>query len=163
MAQVCEPGVIPPHYLGIRTASCDSMGPVLNFPSTWLLQELSDSPSVGRSALVAQKEFPATNVVESFRLAIRPHIADPDLNAEMAAAICGTRKRTLARRLQRHGTSISAEIQGLKQSRSEQELADAGKSIKAIAQRVGYTDPVVFSRAFKRWTGLTPSQFRADN
>jgi AraC-like DNA-binding protein len=38
-------------------------------------------------------------------------------------------------------------------------LRDA-REIKAIARAVGFSDPRGFRRAFKRWTGLTPQQFR---
>ncbi len=35
-------------------------------------------------------------------------------------------------------------------------------TVAAIASDVGFADPTAFARAFQRWTGLTPSAFRAE-
>lgn len=39
-------------------------------------------------------------------------------------------------------------------------LADTGMSIQQVAELTGYADPLYFSRIFKRWTGLAPSDYR---
>ena len=33
-------------------------------------------------------------------------------------------------------------------------------TVEAIAQRLGFSEPTSFSRAFRRWTGMTPRTFR---
>ena len=40
-------------------------------------------------------------------------------------------------------------------------LGNPGLSIERITQEVGYSDVRSFRRAFKRWTGLSPSTFRS--
>jgi AraC-like DNA-binding protein len=72
-------------------------------------------------------------------------------------------KRTLARRLEARGTTTIQEISRMRRVRAEQQLRETGLSIAQIALSVGYPDPVVFSRAFKRWTGLAPSQYRKNS
>ncbi len=69
-------------------------------------------------------------------------------------------KRTLARRLSARDTSVSAEINAMRRELSAHLLADTTKAVGAIALDVGYSDPAVFCRAFKRWTGLTPTAYR---
>jgi hypothetical protein len=32
-----------------------------------------------------------------------------------------------------------------------------------VAQRVGYSDPTNFTRAFRKWTGVSPSAYRAQH
>ena len=43
---------------------------------------------------------------------------------------------------------------------AERELRNSDQSVAAIAAKVGYLNATVFSRAFKRWTGQSPGQFR---
>lgn len=68
--------------------------------------------------------------------------------------------RTLNRRLKAVGTSYSAIIAELRQDLSRQLLSDSNESIDNIAFRLGYTDSSNFSKAFRSWNGLSPSQFR---
>jgi AraC-like DNA-binding protein len=62
--------------------------------------------------------------------------------------------------LQTHGTTAQREILTLRREKAETELQDTTRTIGAIATRLGYSDLAVFSRAFKRWTGMSPSHFR---
>jgi AraC-like DNA-binding protein len=39
-------------------------------------------------------------------------------------------------------------------------LADSAAAIGQIARNLGYSDPAHFTRAFQRWTGCTPRDFR---
>lgn len=41
-------------------------------------------------------------------------------------------------------------------------LQSTSLTVEQIAQRLGYTDPANFSRAFKKWTGDNPSSYRPD-
>jgi AraC-like DNA-binding protein len=68
--------------------------------------------------------------------------------------------RTLQRRLRDEGLQF-----GDIQSRCRQELAMAALGrkqcdIEAISSELGFSDRHSFTRAFKRWTGLTPSEYR---
>ena len=67
---------------------------------------------------------------------------------------------TLRRRLKKEGTTF----QHLKdQARCEAAklcLDSAELSINEVALQMGFTDPSAFHRSFKKWTGLTPGQFR---
>lgn len=69
-------------------------------------------------------------------------------------------ERTLQRQLARAGTSFSAIIDELRRQRAVLMLRRDELGLDYIADQLGYTDTTNFSRAFKRWTGLAPSQFR---
>jgi AraC-like DNA-binding protein len=70
--------------------------------------------------------------------------------------------RTLKRKLQERGTTFRA-LQGDARFRQAQQLlADPELEIAQVAAALGYRDPACFTRAFRRWSGRTPSQARAD-
>ena len=72
----------------------------------------------------------------------------------------GTSRRSLQRALQRRGTSFSAIVDYARAELAQEYLADASKSLGSVAYLLGFSDVRAFNRAFKRWTKLTPRQFR---
>ena len=46
--------------------------------------------------------------------------------------------------------------------RATQMLREEGLSVSEVAFRLGYNDVSNFSRAFRRWTGQSPSDFRKE-
>lgn len=85
-----------------------------------------------------------------------PTIADVARRLAMSA-------RTVHRRLQEESTSFSAIVETLRRERAELLLTDAGTSASQVAMLLGYAEPATFFRAFKRWTGMTPSEWRQAN
>ena len=69
-------------------------------------------------------------------------------------------QRTLSRRLQAEGTTLSQLKVEASVEYSQLLLLESNKAITEIARRVGFTDVTSFTRAFKRLTGKTPSQFK---
>lgn len=68
--------------------------------------------------------------------------------------------RTLQRRL-KDEDRVYADIQAAVRERLARRWLDEGKlDIEAIALRLGYSDRRAFTNAFKRWTNLSPSQYR---
>ncbi len=68
--------------------------------------------------------------------------------------------RTLRRRLAEHGYNYKQLLEESRCRDSCQLLLNSTLDIAQIGERLGYTDPANFTRAFKRWTGVTPSQWR---
>lgn len=78
-----------------------------------------------------------------------------------AARLLRTTPRTLHRRLVAEGTAYRAIVDDLRY-RAAREHLDGGRiSVEAIAYLLGYANPANFRRAFKRWSGLSPSAYRA--
>ncbi|OPA83757.1 AraC family transcriptional regulator [Pseudomonas fluorescens] len=70
--------------------------------------------------------------------------------------------RTLRRRLTEHGLTFEALLEQVRRARTMGLLGNSGLSIERITEEVGYSDVRSFRRAFKRWTGVSPSAFRGD-
>ncbi|XOV78023.1 MAG: helix-turn-helix domain-containing protein [Aestuariibacter sp.] len=68
--------------------------------------------------------------------------------------------RTLIRKLKIQKQSYQAILDQERQQLAEAMLTDARFSIYQVAERLGYKEPANFCRAFKRWTGKSPSQYR---
>jgi AraC-like DNA-binding protein len=79
--------------------------------------------------------------------------------SEVAAALF-VGKRTLARRLEREGTSFRQVRDGVLSSLAEGYLLNTQLSVEAIAALLNYHDSSSFRRAFKRWNQMPPEQFR---
>lgn len=69
--------------------------------------------------------------------------------------------RTLKRQLAAHGTSFQHLLDELRRDRALALLEDEGIAIDRIAELLGYADPSNFNRAFRRWMGTSPSEWRA--
>lgn len=82
--------------------------------------------------------------------------------ARLAAEI-GMTPRTLIRRLRSAGTSYQALMDQLRRERAVWHLSHTDLTIAEIAERSGLRDTKNFSRAFRRWVGQTPSEFRASS
>jgi len=70
--------------------------------------------------------------------------------------------RTLKRRLQEEGRNFRALVDHVLRERATQMLQEEGLSVSEVAFRLGYNDVSNFSRAFRRWTGQSPSDFRKE-
>ena len=68
--------------------------------------------------------------------------------------------RTLNRRLKAMGTSYKDIISDLRKRQAIEFLSGNNLSIDEIAYRLGYRDASNFSKAFRNWTGYSPSQYR---
>jgi AraC-like DNA-binding protein len=77
-----------------------------------------------------------------------------------AASALALSSRTLKRRLAEEGTGFGAILDEQRKDRALLLLRSGELSVEAVAERVGYSDVANFTRAFRRWTGATPTAFR---
>ncbi len=76
------------------------------------------------------------------------------------AALLHVSTRTLRRQLAIAGTTFSAQLDLARRDLALALIDDRARSLDEIAIAVGYSDVSNFTRAFRRWTGITPAVFR---
>ncbi len=88
------------------------------------------------------------------------HLPDgPPSQKEIAEAL-NVSNRTLQRKLKDEGTSFVDLLQDTRLQLARKYLGQPQRSIVEIAYMLGFSEPSTFSRAFKRWTGQAPAEFR---
>ncbi len=86
---------------------------------------------------------------------------DEALNMKRVIAAAGMSARTFQRQLKVERTSFSDLLSDVRRSETLKRLKERNVTIAAIAIDLGYSDQATFTRAFRRWTGVPPSWFRA--
>lgn len=71
----------------------------------------------------------------------------------------GMSQRTLARRLDDLGTSFGRILDGVRHQLALRYLSEPNARTSQIAFLLGYSEPSAFNHAFRRWTGVSPSDF----
>ncbi len=82
------------------------------------------------------------------------------LRADTVAHQLGMSGTTLRRRLKADHTSYQFLLDRARQYRCEQMLKETWMPGKCVADRLGYLEVNSFYRAFRRWTGLSYSQYK---
>ena len=104
---------------------------------------------------------PGSNFVDGLR-----QLAKTLLNTEGAprietmAEVAGLSVRALQRRLAQHGLTHFEIVDQARYQAATNLLADPDIRITEIALDLGYANANHFTRAFKRWAGVTPSEYR---
>lgn len=91
---------------------------------------------------------------------IRGALSSGNCSIERCAQKLGVSVRTLQTQLGDAGVHFSDILERQRMETAKSCLAQAGLSLDDVAARLGYAEQSSFGRAFKRWTGLSPKQFR---
>jgi AraC-like DNA-binding protein len=99
-------------------------------------------------------------LLEQVRRAIWTDLSGGLAGLEAAAGRLGMGPRSLQRRLKEEGTSFMEVLDDLRHEMAVQMLHDRRVTVYEIAFLLGYSDPSTFFRAFRRWEGTSPHEFR---
>jgi AraC-like DNA-binding protein len=69
--------------------------------------------------------------------------------------------RTLQRKLAEANTTYLQLVDDTRKDLALRYIEDPRRSLTDITFSLGFSQPSAFTRAFRRWTGLSPSEYRA--
>ncbi|HCM06393.1 MAG TPA: hypothetical protein DIC30_10315 [Oceanospirillales bacterium] len=85
-----------------------------------------------------------------------------EVNRDVIAKNMAMSGRSLQRKLQQEGSSFQQLLDELRHQRSLLLLQDKHLSLADVAQQLGFSESSTFYRAFKRWQGVTPGEYRQE-
>ena len=106
-----------------------------------------------------------SNLEHTFHTAIDQIVGDMLVDntpkIELVAEAVGTSVRTLQRRLSEINTTFSDVLEKVRLKKAKQLINQSGFSLNDIAFELGYSDQAHFTRAFRRWTGVSPGTYQS--
>jgi AraC-like DNA-binding protein len=98
---------------------------------------------------------------QTLEVALKHYVGEYHPDIHLAAEIAGLSVRTLQRHLNSRGLTYRELIDQLRFESAIRLIGDDSMTLIDIARQVGYSDSAHFNRAFRRWTGTSPSQYRS--
>lgn len=109
---------------------------------------------------VAKPDAPLRREVLS---AIESSLGTGKCSAASVAALFDMHSRTLHRQLSEEGTTFSELLVEKRREMAEGYLRETPMALQQISEALGYSNPSIFTRAWRRWTGQSPSEWREAN
>ncbi len=131
----------------------------INLTNPHLLNILTDY-----AEKLLQKLPTNNNTQEKVRAFIKNNLDDNDeLDVKVVANKLNMSRHTLYRKLKKDNVSFQSLVEEVRQEEAKRHLKENSVSISEVAYLLGFSELSAFSRAFKRWTGESPAQFRTNN
>ena len=102
-----------------------------------------------------------SDVVSRCRSEVLQHLESGEMTEHDMAKRLHMSRRTLQRRLAEADTSYLRLVDDTRKDLALRYIEDATRSITDVAFSLGFSQQSAFTRAFKRWTGASPTEYRA--
>lgn len=102
------------------------------------------------------------NIIHRVKYAIIENIPDGKITDDKIAKAIFMSVRSLQRYLKEFGTTFGAVLDETRKDLAEHYVSDLKEDLTEVAFKLGYSEQSSFSRAFKRWTGISPSAYRLE-
>jgi AraC-like DNA-binding protein len=120
--------------------------------------ELATEEMVARYLALRDK----ADILSQVRAALFECLPEGDVSAGRIAEQLHMTDRTLRRRLDEEGVSFRELLGTVRRNLALRYLADDNLSLTEISYLLGFAEPSSFTRAFRGWTGQSPSEARRD-
>lgn len=134
------------------------------FHASWLQQPVVGADPKQRRLLQEQIDQLESQYIddlaEQVRRVLPPALLTQHASADQVAALFSITQRTMHRRLHVCGTSFQQLTDESSFEISQQLLENSLMQLSQIAETLDYADGSSFTRAFRRWSGMTPSVWR---
>ncbi|SIQ60246.1 AraC-type DNA-binding protein [Marinobacterium stanieri] len=94
---------------------------------------------------------------------IQELIPTGEANADTVAKLMGIHTRSLQRQLKRIDTDFRSLMEEVRFKLAQDALRQSDTALTDVALQLGYSELSAFSRAFKRWSGLSPQHWRVEH
>jgi AraC-like DNA-binding protein len=101
------------------------------------------------------------NVVARFRASLLERMTSGEVSEEDIARDLHMSRRSLQRRLAEADASYQSLVDDTRRDMALRYIEDPAMSATDITFLLGYSQQSVFTRAFRRWTGMSPSEYRS--
>lgn len=138
----------------------------IQFPSEWLEHRFKTEidPTPLRKYLQQRvdklEENHPQRLQDQLRFLLTRALASGDYSVQRMASLLDLHPRILQKRLQNEGASYSQVLRQTREDIACQNLKYGCIGITDLALQLGYAEVAIFSRHFKRWTGLSPRAWR---
>lgn len=137
------------------SADCAAL-PVVQTPAT-LKRFLRDAPA----NFIVKYRNP-DSLAARVRARLRQTAPTDWPEAESIAAALNMAEATLRRRLKQEGLTYQTIKDALRRDLAIARLAHTRETIPQIADALGFAEPSAFRRAFRKWTGVRPADYRRE-
>ncbi|MEM6877337.1 MAG: AraC family transcriptional regulator ligand-binding domain-containing protein [Bacteroidota bacterium] len=135
--------------LNLRTAKADAS------INSYLLQQVEEKTK--------GIKIPGSKLVRDVEALIQDALPTGIPGLDHISTLIAMSSRTLTRRLSEAGVSYRDLIKQTQENMAKEMLRENTRSIGEIAFLTGFSEQSAFNRAFKKWTNLTPSEFKKRN
>jgi AraC-like DNA-binding protein len=94
------------------------------------------------------------------RVRLLDSLSSGEVEETEAARALNMSRRTLQRRLAEEGTSFTEVLDETRRQVALRYVGNSRMPLKEVCYLVGFSEPSNFTRAFRRWTGKAPSDYR---
>ena len=135
------------------------------FARSWLCQPVYGADAVRHRTLLQRAIAMEAKIAEAMpdlvcRVLRRLMLSGEASMAEVAGAF-SLHRRTLDRHLKAHGVTFRRLVDRVRFGVAQQLLRDTDMPISEIASALHYANPGAFATAFRQWSGVTASEWRA--